>query len=201
MGVDQKFYWGDFFTGWRELEEEWFWQFEPFSKLKTTFCEYWTAIKIKINMTCVPKVYEIEKMEQKQWLQLKMLFLLGYNLKIVGGGGIKIWWGDFSISGEISKFSVGWGWLVYHNAAFEISWNDRVLLRSLLILAISGQSIKFWINFSWLEEFCLSQFTILIWYMSISIQLYVIRPLELQGWAKELHIQKHFSLNLGKKKL
>ena len=105
------------------------------------------------------------------------------------GGGIKIWWGDFSISGEISKFSVGWGWLVYHNAAFEISWNDRVLLRSLLILAISGQSIKFWINFSWLEEFCLSQFTILIWYMSISIQLYVIKPLELQGWATSVGLK------------
>ena len=176
MRLDQKFYWGDFFTGWRELEEEWFWQFEPFSKLKTTFCEYWTAIKI--NMTCVSKVYEIEKMEQEQLLQLKMLFLLGYNLKFFlgGGGGIKIWWGDFSISGEISKFLVGGGWFVYHSAAFEISWNDRVLLRSLLILAISGQSIKFWINFSWLGEFCLSQFTILIWYMSISIQLYVIRP-------------------------
>ena len=108
MGVDQKFYWGDFFTGWRELEEEWFWQFEPFSKLKTTFCEYWTAIKIKINMTCVPKVYEIEKMEQKQWLQLKMLFLLGYNLKIVicwggltfgRGEGIKIWWRGKSTRG------------------------------------------------------------------------------------------------------
>ena len=35
-------------------------------------------------MTCVSKEYEIKtKMEQKQWLQLKMLFLLGYNLKIV----------------------------------------------------------------------------------------------------------------------
>ena len=34
-------------------------------------------------MTCVSKEYEIlKKMEQEQWLQLKMLFLLGYNLKI-----------------------------------------------------------------------------------------------------------------------
>ena len=107
MGVDQKFYWGDFFTGWRELEEEWFWQFEPFSKLKTTFCEYWTAIKIKINMTCVPKVYEIEKMEQKQWLQLKMLFLLGYNLKIVGGGGDKNLVGGFFYVGG-NKQIFGW---------------------------------------------------------------------------------------------
>ena len=32
--------WGGFFTGWWEPEEEWFWPFEPFSKLKTAFCEY-----------------------------------------------------------------------------------------------------------------------------------------------------------------
>ena len=39
---------------------------------------------MKINMTCVSKEYEIKtKMEQEQWLQLKKLFLLGYNLKIV----------------------------------------------------------------------------------------------------------------------
>ena len=31
-------------------------------------------------MICVSKEYEIKtKMEQEQWLQLKMLFLLGYN--------------------------------------------------------------------------------------------------------------------------
>ena len=35
-------------------------------------------------MACVSKEYEIKtKMEQEQWLQLKMLFSLGYNLKIV----------------------------------------------------------------------------------------------------------------------
>ena len=34
-------------------------------------------------MTCVSKEYEIKTMEQEQWLQLKMLFLLGYNLNIV----------------------------------------------------------------------------------------------------------------------
>ena len=31
---------GYLFTGWRESEEEWFWWFEPFSKLKIAFCEY-----------------------------------------------------------------------------------------------------------------------------------------------------------------
>ena len=40
-------------------------------------------------MTCVSKEYEIKtKMDQEQWLQLKMLFLLGYNLKIV------VQWGE-----------------------------------------------------------------------------------------------------------
>ena len=35
-------------------------------------------------MTWISKEYEIKrKMEQERWLQLKMLFLLGYNLKIV----------------------------------------------------------------------------------------------------------------------
>ena len=55
-----------------------------FLKLKTAFSEYWTSIKTKINMTCVSKEYEFKtKMEQEQWLQLKILFLLGYNLEIV----------------------------------------------------------------------------------------------------------------------
>ena len=45
-----KFYWGNFFRGWKKHEEEWFWQFEPLSKLQTAFCEYWASIKIKINM-------------------------------------------------------------------------------------------------------------------------------------------------------
>ena len=62
----------NFFTGWWEPEEEWFWRLELFSKLKTAFCEYWTSIKFKKT-----------KMMQEQWLQLKMTFLLGCNLKIV----------------------------------------------------------------------------------------------------------------------
>ena len=40
--------------------------------------------KIKINMTKVSKEYKLKtKIEQEQWLKLKMLLLLGYNLKIV----------------------------------------------------------------------------------------------------------------------
>ena len=53
-----------------------------FFKAKISFL--WKSIKIKINMICVSKVNEIKtKMEQEQSLQLKILFLLGYNLKVV----------------------------------------------------------------------------------------------------------------------
>ena len=66
---------GNIFTGQWEPGEEWFWPFEPFLKLETDFCEFWTSIKIKISMTCVSKDYEIRtKMVHEQWLQLKMLF-------------------------------------------------------------------------------------------------------------------------------
>ena len=55
-----------------------------FLKLKVALCEYWTLVKIKINMTCVYKEYEIKtEMVQEQWLQLKMKFLSGYNMKTV----------------------------------------------------------------------------------------------------------------------
>ena len=59
-------------------------------------------------MTYISKEYEIKtKMEQKQWLLLKILFLLSYALKIVVqlggsifGGGDKnllggVYWGGF----------------------------------------------------------------------------------------------------------
>ena len=48
-------------------------------------------------MTCVSKEYEIKtKVVHGQLLQLEMLFLLGYSLKIViecGGMGFNHWWG------------------------------------------------------------------------------------------------------------
>ena len=60
-----------------QVKGTWFWPSEPFSKLKTDFCEYWTSIKIKINMTWVSKEYEIKpKMEQEQWL-LEDCWLVG----------------------------------------------------------------------------------------------------------------------------
>ena len=86
-------------------------QFEPFSKLKTAFCEYWTSIKIKINMTLVSKEYEIKtKIEQEQWLLLKKLFLLGYNLKIyLMGGNWLLVGGNCSRSGrDRDEHIFGW---------------------------------------------------------------------------------------------
>ena len=83
---DWKFYWERFFFHWWRGIEEWFWWFEPFSKLKIALCEYWTSIKIKISMTCVSKEYETQtKMVHEQWIQLNMKFLLGYNCYLVEG--------------------------------------------------------------------------------------------------------------------
>ena len=55
-----------------------------FWKLKAAFCEYWASAKIKISMTFVFKEYEFKiKKAHVQWIQLKMKFLVGYNLEIV----------------------------------------------------------------------------------------------------------------------
>ena len=69
---------------WRQLGK-WFWWFEPFSKLKAAFYEYWTLLKIRISMTCLTKEYEIKT---KYWvITWKPLF---------GGGRSIFGWGDFS---------------------------------------------------------------------------------------------------------
>ena len=43
----------NFSIGWWEFYKDWFWSLKPFSKLKATFCKYWTLMKIKIGMSCV----------------------------------------------------------------------------------------------------------------------------------------------------
>ena len=65
-------------------------------------------MKIKINMTCVSKEYEIEtKMEKEQQLQLNMLFL------VFSGEGswfllVRVyWWGESTGLGEFSKWREG----------------------------------------------------------------------------------------------
>ena len=50
---------GWIFFGWWE-SHEWFWPIKSFSKLKTSFCKYWTSIKIKICMACLYKDYEVK---------------------------------------------------------------------------------------------------------------------------------------------
>ena len=59
--VIENFAGGDFFTRWWEPAKEWFWWFEPFTKLKTAFCEYWVSIKIKISMSWVPKSTKLKQ--------------------------------------------------------------------------------------------------------------------------------------------
>ena len=61
-----KFCWGIFYQV-VESEEEWFWPFKPFSKLKTTFCKYWTSIKMKSSKEYEKYKNKI-KMVQEQWL-------------------------------------------------------------------------------------------------------------------------------------
>ena len=120
-----------------------------FKAFSTAFCEYWTSIKVKINTVCVTKEYEIKtKMEKEKWLQPKMLFLLGFDLKIVfsggrnknlvggiflGGGGGRVneqiigWWGggDSPILpvGKTLPFLLG-SWAFYQ--IFKRAWLDRI---------------------------------------------------------------------------
>ena len=54
-----------------------------------------------LDTALMSEKYEIKtKMLQEHWLQLKMMFLLDYNLKFsgrgltFGGEGIKSWWGE-----------------------------------------------------------------------------------------------------------
>ena len=94
---------GGIFFQWWESDKEWFWRFEPVSKLKTRFRKYWTSIKIKISMTCMYKDYKFKiKMVQEQWLQLKMREATAREFFLVGGW-TKFWliWGlSFSASGR-----------------------------------------------------------------------------------------------------
>ena len=70
-----------------EYDEEWFWPFELFAKLKATFCTYctyWLSIKIKFSMTCKYQEYSIKmKMARQLWTQFKMKFLSSDNMEIV----------------------------------------------------------------------------------------------------------------------
>ena len=107
LSKSSEHYLGDLFAKWWEPEEEWFWWFEYFSKLKAAFFEYWTSIKIKISMLCISKDHEIKtKMVQEQWLQIKMTFIFFYWVELIfSGEQIKVWWGGAGMR----KILARWG--------------------------------------------------------------------------------------------
>ena len=118
---------------------------EAFSTLKTAFCEYWTSIKIKISTTCVSKEYGMKtKMVHEQWLQLKMKFLVGYNLTIVTKwGGL-----TFGRKGGADKNLVGgvyWGREGFFQ--LEEKWVNFLLVGGTLPILPEGKTLFVW-NFT-----------------------------------------------------
>ena len=76
-------------------------------------------LNIKISMTCVFKENEVNmKMVQEQWLQLKIKFLLGYNMKIA------IYWGEINLRWMGIKI---WGRGVYWVALFQVGRMSKFL--------------------------------------------------------------------------
>ena len=111
----------EIFIGCWEYEEERFWPFEPFSKLKTTFCRCWTSIKIKIGMTCVYREHEVKiKWYRSNDSSSKWSFYWVMTWQLLFSGRINLWWGSrvFQIAlrsrrilsplGGMVNFS-GWG--------------------------------------------------------------------------------------------
>ena len=107
----------NFFTRWREPEEEWFCQFKLFSKLKTAFCEYWTSTKIKVNMPLCPMSMKLkQKLSRNNDCSWKCCFywVITWKLLFSGGGreltlvGVGVYWQrNVSRRGEWANF-----WLV-----------------------------------------------------------------------------------------
>ena len=106
-----------------ESDEEWIWTFEPFSKPKTTFCKYWTLIKVKIRITCLQRVWS----ENKNGTAVKTVakIKLGYNMKIVIS-----WWGEFSWWG-VSKF------ITYGKGFYDTTTSRNLLHQNLLQKVVS----------------------------------------------------------------
>ena len=115
-------------------------------------------------MTCVSKEYEIKTMEQEQCLQLKLLFLLGFNLKIVvqWEGGIKIQLGQFFMVGGMSKFSAGgggelssmenpgmcyfWVYMIHHSGLYDSAKTacfGKIFLKLYTEMLLSNQIARF----------------------------------------------------------
>ena len=91
--------WDIFFIAFWESDEEWFWTFEPFAKLKATFCKYWTSIKIKIAMTCVYKEYEVKvKWYRSKDASWKWRFYWVIAYKLLFSGEMNLWMGGAGFS-------------------------------------------------------------------------------------------------------
>ena len=86
-----------FFAGWRELEE-WFWGFEPFSKLfQQLSVNTEHQLKSKLTWSVWPKSMKLkQKWRRKNDYNQKCCFywVLTWKLFLVGGG-IKIWLEEF----------------------------------------------------------------------------------------------------------
>ena len=70
---------GDIFSGWWE-PEEWSWQFKILLKQKQHSVDTEHQLKSKLAWLVCNEIKI--KMVQEQWVQIKMMFSLGYNLKI-----------------------------------------------------------------------------------------------------------------------
>ena len=105
---------------------------QTFFKAKNSFL--W-ILKFNENQNfhaSVSKEYESEtKIEQEQWLQLKMLFLLGYNFLFNGEGELTLmwrikiwWWGESIVRGNFlsGRGGGGGGW-----ANIWLVWGDFTL--------------------------------------------------------------------------
>ena len=91
---------GNFFICWWKLKDR-VWLFKLFSKLKITFCKYWTSINIKISTTCLYKEYEIKikMVHERQWPEL--IFWGGegggrFSLSGIRMGGVD-WVGEINL--------------------------------------------------------------------------------------------------------
>ena len=104
--------------GWWESEEEWCWPFESFSKLKITFCKLWASSKLAWPLYTSGVLY---KMMQGRWLQLKLKFLLGYNVKIV------IWCGQltFGTASTSPTFDITTSQIISSGGSFMNSKNSE----------------------------------------------------------------------------
>ena len=85
---------GKFFTRWWE-PEEWSWQSELFPKQKQHSVD--TEHQLKSKLAWLLRLEIKTKTVQEQWVRLKMMFLLGYNLKIFS------YWGSELIYIAINK--------------------------------------------------------------------------------------------------